>query len=134
VRQRRISRGLLIGLVAGAAVLIGLGTYAFTASNTVQQTNVGAGSAAVSGYTVSNIHYNLNATTPTNVDSLTFTISPSIPAGGSGTVVIAVDLSSGGSNRYTCTRSSTGDTVTCPTTSPQLAADTVTKLTVVAAQ
>jgi hypothetical protein len=134
MRQRRISRGVVIGLALGVAAAIGLGTYAFTASNTVQQTNVGAGSAAVSGYTVSNIHYNINATTPTNVDSLTFTISPTLPSSGSGTVVVSVELASGGSTRYTCTRNATGDAVTCPTTSPQLAADNVVKLTVVAAQ
>jgi len=133
-RQRTISSGLVIALVVGATAAIGLGSYAFTASNTVQQTNVGAGAAAVSGYTVTNVHYNLNATTPTNVDSLTFTISPTIPSGGNGTVVIAVDLASGGTSRYTCTRNTTGDTVTCPTTSPQLTADSITKLTVVAAQ
>lgn len=134
VRNLRISRGLMIGLVIGFAVLTGLGAYAFTATNTVPQSNVGAGTGTVSGYTVSNVHYNLNATTPTNVDSLTFNVSPSIPSTGNGTVVIAVELAAGGTSRYTCTRNATGDVVTCATTSPQLVADTVVKLTVVAAQ
>ena len=134
MRKRRMTRGFTVALVVGMTLLTGLGAYAFTAANTVPQSNVGAGSGTVSGYTVSNVHYNLNATTSTNVDSLTFTVSPVIPSTGSGTVVISVDLVSGGSTRYTCTRNAAGDTVTCATTSPQLAADNISKLTVVAAQ
>lgn len=134
MRSLRISRGMVIGLVIGFAALTGIGAYAFTATNTVPQSNVGAGSGTVSGYTVSNVHYNLNATTPTNVDSLTFNVSPSIPSTGNGTVVIAVDLTSGATSRYTCSRNAAGDVVTCATTSPQLVADAVVKLTVVAAQ
>ena len=134
MRRRRVSRGLVFGVVVGAVALTALGAYAFTSSNTVPQSNVGAGSGTVSGYTVSNVHYSLNATTPTNVDSLTFNVSPVIPSTGTGTVVISIDLTAGGSTRYTCTRNSTGDMVTCTTTSPQLVADNVVRLTVVAAQ
>ena len=54
-------------------IAIGIGAYAFTASNTVPNTNVGSGSATVSGYTVTNLHYVLNTTNPLNIDSLTFT-------------------------------------------------------------
>lgn len=117
-----------------AAGLVGGGAYAFTASNTVPTTNAGAGSGTVSGYTVSNIHYALNTTTPSNVDSMTFTISPSIPSTSSGKVITSVALTSGGPNNYTCTTTTAGDTVTCATTTPQLTADKITSVTVVAAQ
>lgn len=117
-----------------AALVIGGGAYAFTASNTVPTTTAGTGSGAVSGYTVSNLHYNLNATAPANIDSLTFTISPSVPSASSGKVVISAALNSGGPNTYTCTTDTAGTTVTCPTTSPQLTAATLTSVTVVAAQ
>lgn len=133
-RTKRFSRAALIALVVGAAALVAIGAYAFTASNTVPDTNAGAGTADVSGYTVSDVHYTLNATTPTDVDSLSFTVSPAIPAAGRGTVVVSVGLTSGGPNSYDCTRNAAGDTVTCATTSPQLTAESVTDLTVVAAQ
>jgi hypothetical protein len=123
----------LFGAVAAAA-LVGGGAFAFTSSNTVPSTNVGAGSGTVSGYTVTNIHYGLNATTPLNVDSLTFTISPVVPSASSGKIVVSVALTSGGPNTYACSTNSAGDTVTCATTSPQLTADKISSVTVVAAQ
>lgn len=126
------SARFLVGLVASLA--IAGGAYAFTASNTVPTSNVGAGSGAVSGYTVTNLHYGLNATTPSNIDSLTFTVSPSIPSTGSGKVSVSAALTTGGPNAYTCTTNLAGDTVTCATTSPQLAADKLSSVTVVAAQ
>ena len=95
--------GMVLGLAAGA--------YAFTASNTVPGSKAGDGSSTVSGYTLSAIHYNLDATTPTNVDSLTFTLDSAPVAGSTQKIQIA-------GNWYTCTNVTT--TVTCTTTSPQL--------------
>jgi len=84
---------------------------------------------------VTNLHYSLNATTPLNIDSLTFTVSPVIPNTGSGKVIVQAILTTGGPNTYTCTTDATGATVTCPTTSPtQLTADKLSSVTVVAAQ
>jgi hypothetical protein len=116
------------------AMAIGGGAYAFTASNTVPATTVGAGSGAVSGFTVTNLHYSLNPTTPANIDSLTFTISPVVPSASAGKVVIAAALSTGGPTNYNCTTDSSGATVTCATTSPQLTAALITGVTVTAAQ
>jgi hypothetical protein len=122
----------LVGLVASLA--IAGGAYAFTASNTVPTSNVGAGSGTVSGYTVTNLHYTLNATTPSNIDQLTFSVSPVIPSTGTGKVSVSAALTTGGPNAYTCTTNVAGDTVTCATTSPQLTADKLSSVTVVAAQ
>ena len=119
-------------LAALVAAVIGGGAYAFTASNTVPNTVAGSGSAAVSGYTVTNLHYNLNATTPASIDSLTFTISPAVPS--TGKVVIQAALTAGGPNTYTCTTDGSGVTATCATTSPVLTAATLTGVTVTAAQ
>jgi hypothetical protein len=121
-------------VAAVAALSIAGGAYAFTASNTVPTTTVGAGVGTVSGYTVTNLHYGLNTTTPTNIDSLAFTVSPVIPSTGTGKVVVSAALTTGGPNSYTCTTNTAGDTVTCSTTSPQLTADKLTSVTVVAAQ
>lgn len=118
----------------GIGLLIAGGAYAFTASNTVPNATVGAGTGTVSGYTITSMHYSLDATTPTNIDSLTFQISPAVPSTSSGKVVISAALSTGGPNSYTCTTDTTGETVTCATTSPQLTAALLTGVTVVAAQ
>jgi hypothetical protein len=121
-------------VAAVAALSIAGGAYAFTAANTVPNSAAGAGVGTVSGYTVTNLHYGLNTTTPTSIDSLTFTVSPVIPSTGTGMVVVAAGLTTGGPNSYTCTTNTAGDTVTCSTTSPQLTADKLTSVTVVAAQ
>lgn len=123
---------LVVAAVAAAAVAGG--AYAFTAANTVPSSNAGAGSGTVSGYTVTNLHYSLNATTPANIDSLTFNVSPVVPSTSSGKVIVQASLSSGGPNTYSCTTNTAGDTVTCATTSPQLTADKLSSVTVVAAQ
>jgi hypothetical protein len=105
------------------AMLLAVGVYAFAASNTVPGTEAGSGSGAISGYTVSSVAYGLNSTTPTNIDSVTFTISPT----SAGTVKI--QLASGGS-WYSCTN--TSGSVSCNTTSPQATVAAATQLTVVA--
>lgn len=127
-------RYITVILAFAAALAIGGGAYAFTASNTVPDSNVGAGSNTVSGYTVAGLHYVLDATTPGNIDSMTFTISPAIPSTGSGKVVVSAALSTGGPDTYTCTTDTGGTNVTCTTTSPQLTAALLTGVTVVAAQ
>jgi hypothetical protein len=129
-KKRKIT--ILIAVVV--ALAIGGGVYAFTASNTVPLTTTGSGAGAVSGYTVTNLHYVLDATTPANIDSLTFTISPAVPSTSTGKVVIAAALSTGGPNNYTCTTDVPGTTVTCATISPQLTTTLLTSVTVTAAQ
>ena len=128
------TRNSRIAVAVVVALAIGGGAYAFTASNTVPASTAGAGSGAVSGYTVTNLHYTLNATSPSNIDSLTFTISPSVPSTGTGKVVISAALSTGGPTNYTCTTDTTGAVATCATVTPQLTAALLTGVTVVAAQ
>jgi len=130
--QHLLKTKILVAALVAAA--IGGGLYAFTASNTVPSTVAGAGSATVSGYTVTNLHYGLNATTPANIDSLTFTLTPTMPSASGGKVVIQAALSTGGPTTYTCTTDTAGSTATCATTSPQLTATLLTGVTVVAVQ
>jgi hypothetical protein len=129
-------KGLMqIKIVAAAvaAVAVAGGACAFTAANTVPASNAGAGSGTVSGFTGSNLHYGLNTTTPGNVDSPSFTVSPTIPSTGSGKVTVQAALATGGPSAYQCTTKAACDTVTCPTTGPQLTADRLSSVTVVAA-
>jgi len=48
------------------------GAYGLTAANTVPDNDAGDGTVAVTGYTVSAIDYNLNATNPYDIDSVDF--------------------------------------------------------------
>lgn len=120
------SKRLLIalGLVAIIGGLVAAGS-ALTASNTVPGASLGQGSNTISGYTISGVTYTPNGSNPANIDSVSFTISPST----AGTVEI--QLVSGGA-WYTCSNSS--GSVTCATTSPQATAGAANSLNVVAGQ
>ena len=121
--SRTKRRALLISTVL--ALVLSIGGYAFTASNTVPNASLGQGSNTISGYTVSSVAYNLNASTPSNLDSVSFTISPATATS------VKVQITSAGS-WYTCTN--TAGAVSCPTTSPQATALVATALNVVASQ
>ena len=112
----------LIGTAAAVAVIAG-GSYAFTASNTVPTTQAGQGTGTVSGYTVTSVAYGLNASTPTNIDTVTFTISPATAT------TVKAQVATGGT-WYSCTN--TTGSVSCATTSPQLTVATAATLNVVA--
>jgi hypothetical protein len=117
-------RKLVGSLVAAIAVCVAVAGYAFTASNTVPDASLGQGANVISGYAITGISYNQNATNPGNIDSVSFTITPAA----AGTVT--VQLASGGA-WYTCTN--TLGSVSCATTSPtQATAGAANSLTVVA--
>ncbi len=122
--RRRFGRRALIVACSLVAVLSVSG-YAFTASNTVPNASLGQGSNTISGYTVSSVAYNLNAGTPTNLDSVTFTIAPTTATS------VKIQLAAAGT-WYTCTN--TTGSVSCATTAPQATAALATALNVVASQ
>ena len=119
LRRKRLR--IAIPLVIAAAVLA-FASYAFTAANTVPPSSAGSGSGAITGYTISNIGYNLNASTPTDLDGVTFTITPAAAS------QVKVQLAGGGS-WYSC--GNAAGSVTCNTTSPQATVAGATTLTVV---
>ena len=114
-------RGVAVAIAVSAA------GYAYTATNTVPGTNAGDGSGTISGYVVSSVKYNLNASTPSNIDSVTFNLD-STPASGS---TIKAQLAAAGS-WYTCTNVAAA--ITCTTTSPQATVAAATTLRVIVAQ
>jgi hypothetical protein len=71
----RKSRLLLAGVAVAAAAAA---TSAFTASNTVPPSVAGFGQAEVSGATVTNIHYVVNADDGTILDAVEFTTTDDI--------------------------------------------------------
>lgn len=120
--RRRLGRRALVVACSLVAVLSVSG-YAFTASNTVPNASLGQGSNTISGYTVSAVAYNLNAANPTNLDSVSFTISPTTAT------TVKIQIAAAGT-WYSCTN--TTGSVSCATTSPQATALMATALNVVA--
>jgi hypothetical protein len=109
--------------------------YGFAAANTVPASTAGDGSGAVSGYTISAVHYVLNGTNPANIDTVTFATAPVVPAAG----VVKVEVSQGASTSWhNCTVA--GANATCNLTQDSGGAPTtvtalgITNLRVVAAQ
>ena len=68
----RSSKMFIVVLVV---LVFATAAFAFAASNTVPASYAGEGASVTSGYTVSNVVYNLNATTPSNIDSVAFTLN-----------------------------------------------------------
>ena len=119
-----------IRLLASLAMLLMLSTvaYGFAAANTVPASGAGDGAGTISGYTVGAVKYTLNAITPANIDSVSFTLTPGGTAGAPTTV--KAKLVSSSSTYSACTLA--GTTWTCNVTSvTALAAD---ELRVIAAQ
>lgn len=119
--------------IAVALVLVlAAAAYGFAAANTVPASNAGDGSGAITGFTVSAIHYTIDATAPSanNMTSVTFTIAPS--AGASGTAYVSLD---GGTTWKTCSIAG-GTAVTCPNPAGDIGVTplSATSLQVVAAQ
>ena len=108
----RKRRGRLLATLVVAGVLA-TATYAFTASNTVPASRAGDGSGAISGYTVSGVAYTLNATYPSNLDSVAFTLDAAAS-------VAKIKLVAAGSTWYSCTNPSANNW-TCSTTGAAVA-------------
>lgn len=124
VRSLRSPRRLIAAAVFSIVAVSALG---FAATNTVPATNAGDGSNTVSGYTISNVHYNLNPANPATANSVTFDISPAVPATGTA----AVSFDGGTTWSSSCT---TGSTITCTFSTTQPIGAAFTSLRVVAAQ
>ena len=97
-----MSRTFKLFLILLVVVVIAVSAYAFAAANTVPTSKAGEGSGAVSGYTVSSIHYDLNATDPTTLDDVTFTLDAAA-------TTVQVKLVSTGSTWYSCTNLGTNN-------------------------
>ena len=123
----RIPRLRLLASIA-MLLILSAAAYGFAAANTVPASGAGDGAGVITGYTVGAVKYNLNATTPANIDSVSFTLTP-VGAAGVPTTVKAKLVSS--SSTYSdCTLAVT--TWTCTVTGvTALAAD---ELRVIAAQ
>lgn len=121
------SLGMILLLLVTAASI-----YGFAAANTVPDTAIGEATGNVCGYTITNIAYSLNGTTPSNLDQVGFDVDVDVPCSGNPTFVeIRVDSSS--SDWYSCT-AGTPPAWTCATTSPQVSVIDADQLQIVAAE
>jgi len=115
-------RSRIIGIVVVAAALA-TGAYAFTATNTVPASSAGSGSGTISGYTVSAVAYQLDTTTPSDIESVTFTLNAAA------TTVKAKVVS--GQTTYTDCSIAGGVNITC-NLEPDIAITTADQLSVIA--
>lgn len=86
ISPRRVLLAGLFGLIAAA-------TVGYAGANTVPASRAGDGQAAISGYTVTNVHYTLDSNNPSTVTGLSFTLAPALPAGGAARVSLNGGLS-----------------------------------------
>ncbi len=111
--------------VLGVAGLLAIGTYAFTATNTVEATVAGLGSEPITGFAISNVVYTLD-TNPLYISDLDFDILP-INAG-----TVKINLESPLGAWYDCVN--IGGVVNCNTLVPAILVEDATLLTVLAVQ
>ena len=131
-KEKAMFRNFKVLLTVLVVIAVAGSAYAFAATNTVPDSAAGYKANVVPGYTVTDIVYDLNVTTPTLVDKITFKVGPS-----SGTVDAAiVKLQTATSGSWTdCTLGTAVShviPVTCTYTDPTLALVDVTALNIVA--
>ncbi len=128
--RRALRRGPL--QLVTALAIFAVGGAAFTAANTVPATSAGEGAAAISGFTVTNVAYNLDATNPSDVTTVTFTATSDNGDAVNTAVITYVEFDNGTNNWYLCTRVggvAPAHNVSCDTTPAN--ANTNVQLTVV---
>lgn len=110
--------------VVMVAILLAVSAYALAAANTVPTIKAGTGAGAISGYTVSNVVYNLNASDPTLLDSVDLSLDAAATN-------VQIKLVAAGSTWYDCTNGS-GNDWSCDTTTPAQTVASMDELEVVA--
>lgn len=103
--NKKISKFVLILVTV---LLISGISYAYAAGNTVPTSKAGDGAEDITGYTITNVVYHLNAANPGNIDSVSFTLSDT--AGSA-----SIKLVAAGSTWYSCTITG-GTSASCTTT------------------
>jgi hypothetical protein len=103
--QKRSRRRLRIVAITAAASMLAFAAYAFTATNTVPASKAGDGNGAISGYSVSAIKYELDASNPANIDKVTFTLdaaATTVKAKVVNASTTYTDCSNTGGNNWSC--------------------------------
>ena len=101
------NRTIKLSFVLLAAMILTMAIYGFAAANTVPASQAGDGQNNITGYTITNVHYTLDATNPALINGMTFTVDTAIPAGGA----VHVKLISTDTTYTSCTAA--GTNVSC---------------------
>ena len=104
-------------MLLAIAAIAATGAYAYTSTvGGVNPPRLGSGSGAIGKYTLGTPVYNLNANSPRNLDSVSFTLTNATMS-----TVVRVRLIDTGGSWYSCS-SAAAPTITCTTTAPQVTA------------
>lgn len=96
--MKRFTRKRRLALTAVLAIVVAIAGGAFTASNTFSSGsagNAGDGSASISGFTISNVSYQLQASDPSYIGGVSFSITPAANE-------VQVSFNPTGGPYYTC--------------------------------
>jgi hypothetical protein len=107
--HRELSRIVVVGLLVAVVTSV---SYTFAAANTVPTSKAGDGAGVISGFTITNVTYTLNATNPQNIDLAEFQASPT-PSTGS---TMRIKLVAAGGDWYSCVDPLTDGNLDCDTT------------------
>ena len=118
-------------ILAVSVLILGLAVVAFgyAAANVVPESGAGDGTGTVSGYTITNVDYTLDATDPSKIASLNFDVAKTAGAGDATDVRITVDS---GTTWITCVAGTPPDWACTFSVKPSVSA--ITALQVVAAE
>jgi hypothetical protein len=125
-----MSRSLKVLLFILALIVLGGSAYAFAASNTIAASAAGYKASEVPGYSVTSIVYDLDATDPTTIDKITFTISPL--SGSAAAALVKLQTADGGSWTDCTLAAGAGSAMNVACTFGSLAVDELTALNIVA--
>jgi hypothetical protein len=131
-REKAMLRNFKVILIVLVVLIIAGGTYAFAAANTVDDSAAGYKANEVPGYSVTDVVYDLNATLPTQVDEITFSISPI--SGDVVAAIVKIQTADAGTWKDCTLVAGTAPAmdVTCAYTAPVLMLADVTALNIVA--
>ncbi len=95
--------------VLGLVMVVGMvsaGTFAFTNTNTVDESFAGQGTDAISGFVVSGVTYSASATNPHKMSSVTFSLDKAAKEVKVSVVDVADNATTGASGQtwYTCAK------------------------------
>lgn len=119
------SKNVWVALAIVVVLIISSAVYSYAATNTVPANQLGEGAGVISGYTVNNLVYSLNATNPSNIDEVSFTLDGSAST-------VKIKLMAASASYYDC--SINAGTWECDTTIPQAFVVSADELTVIAGE
>ncbi|MFN2640601.1 MAG: hypothetical protein ABR548_01710 [Actinomycetota bacterium] len=122
----------IVGLLAATGI-IAAAAFGLTASNTVAASSSGAGEGTISGYTISNVAYTLDSTSPDTVSAVSFRVATDDVSSTSAFAISAKLDSKWSANCDTRTFETTYTSVTCSYTGSLPAVETADSLRVVVA-